>query len=398
MKPVAMLAAVPRWLASHAAIVGVTLSSAFTLAAVLVVLVLTLNFEQPDNPDKLAQDWDAALAPLQINPVFPPTEDVHVGDILAAEVRRRGDNRLEERNIFLFHAPGTEEALHDAYQSIPRFPPTPDNYDGTKPVEFSAETLAGQGTLTSLPIVALPEIAASAATTQTAVGILPWIRAQFGLARTASRSVRLRIPEAEVYGLPAIFATNLINNFCKPDKAPIPPCTDAYLRGELAAANWHLLDPSAVDERCGKAANANDTTVYLRLIRRIYLTRTIDYVFGYDTALGAHAKEKLDRAEAEASSPPAAGAGTRGQSPQTSDEALARAKGPAQGGGRWIWRGWRHGLVRRPREQRRRHEGAARAAGRHRLSIDLGAALRSHVPRTRGGSAERQHAALGVDR
>ena len=82
------------------------------------------------SPPKLsvATAWNNSVRRLGLNPIYPPQEDLYVGDILAV-VKSSDDNysRMDEvfgdHAIKLWHVNMTD-ALKRTYASVPVFPPT----------------------------------------------------------------------------------------------------------------------------------------------------------------------------------------------------------------------------------------------------------------------------------
>ena len=173
------------------------------------------------------------------------------------------------------HVPETEAALRKHYHDIPQFPPTPEKYDGISPVTADGDIFNAPDGLKSLPIVAFPSSTVATANAQTVgLGVLSGIRAFFsGAMRTTSESVQIKIPEAETYGVGAEDAHRLLSQFCKANFS----CTLTGVREALS------LPADQADK------------VDLYFVTRVYLTRSIDYEYGSDTAVAAAVRAVLDR-------------------------------------------------------------------------------------------------------
>jgi hypothetical protein len=180
------------------------------------------------------------------------------------------------------HVNGTEAVLRHTYGAIPRFPTTPKGYDGVSPVEAAGQLFDPDPDIISLPIVAFPGLTVSTASAASAGGLIPWLRGVFGFSRSASESVQMRIPQAETYGIYAAAAEGLLEDFCAPDGVPAPTeiCTDSGIRRRLSSRN-----PGVLRKRPGHPLNH----VSIQFIYRVYMTRSVDYVYGADTSVGAAA-------------------------------------------------------------------------------------------------------------
>jgi hypothetical protein len=283
------------WFKSHAAVVSGFVAGAAVAVGILILIAVvgTRDISQAENSEKVAHDWRRAMMALGIRPVFPPSEDFHVGDVIAFDDLKpnekisddgNGPSSLLFRTMGIAHVPGTEEALRKRYQDIPQFPPTPEKYDGISPVAADRDIFTAPDGLKSLPIVGFPGITIATASVQTAsLGVLSGIRAFFsGATRTTSESVQIKIPEAETYGVGAQDAHRLLSEFCKGNFS----CTQAGVREALSL-------PGDVADK-----------VDLYFITRVYLTRSIDYEYGSDTAVAAAVRAVIDRSKTGQEPPP----------------------------------------------------------------------------------------------
>jgi len=215
--------------------------------------------------------------------------------------------------------PETADALQKHYKDIPQFPQTPEKYDDTSPVTSGGDIFTLPDGLKSLPIVGFPDSTIASAKVETAgLGFLSGIRALFsGATRTRSESVQIKIPEAETYGVGAEEALRLLTHFCSAS----PSCTNAGARAALSL-------PRDEEER-----------ISIRFITRVYLTRSIDYHYGSDTAVAAAVRAALDRS---ATNQPPAPAASPGAAPPTGTpqqilesartQAIRELEGLGQGG------------------------------------------------------------------
>ena len=60
------------------------IGTCFLLTAAAVLLQLA-GCASPTSPGEVARNWSCKLREMQIRPIFPPREDVHVGDVFWLE-------------------------------------------------------------------------------------------------------------------------------------------------------------------------------------------------------------------------------------------------------------------------------------------------------------------------
>jgi hypothetical protein len=283
------------WLKGHAAATGIFLAGgALGVGVLLFSAVISSNdIQEAADPQTVACDWARTISALHIYPVYPPSEDFHVGDLIA--IRELGNvNPCDKgsstsvlfRTMHMAHVPGAETALQKHYGKLLQLPVTPDKYDGTSPVIADNDLFTAATTFKSVPIVAFPGITvATASTTTGSAGFLSDVRNLFaGSERTRSNKVQLKIPEAATYGLDADEALSLIDQYCTDNFV----CTKDGVRQALSS-------------------KTEDEFVNLYFIIRIYVTRAIDYQYGSDTAVAAAVKVKLkdEASGSKSASPPA---------------------------------------------------------------------------------------------
>src|SRR4051794_21742581 len=105
---------------------------AVTCAAValLVAGFVAFTWVAPVVPEKsVAQQWNEAISRLGIEPVYPPQEDIAVGDVFVIltndELNEVEKEPLAGRSMKIWHVDMTTK-LENAYADIYRFPETPD--------------------------------------------------------------------------------------------------------------------------------------------------------------------------------------------------------------------------------------------------------------------------------
>jgi hypothetical protein len=287
-----MLSNLKRWLFWGA--------GAVCVAGVVVLVILGvrwLAYRQPaqlvDTNVNLEAEWDNTIRHLGvgIEPVYPPEEDLAVGDLFATVVADDKKYLIYSRNLDVASTPflgksvrvghvDVSKELNEAYAGIPLFPETPsaqvdvtkqqDGQNRTTPV--MAASLFGQHEeRRGLPRAAFPGLtiyqssAASAGATATSRG---W----FDFSADNETSVKLVLGVVETYGLDVVTADKALTKYCdKPETALV--CTEDTVRKHLRAlVGDHVLDkfvdPVAHDYRYA-------VTVQLVMVNRVYLARTI---------------------------------------------------------------------------------------------------------------------------
>ncbi len=110
----------------------VTVAFLAGLAGILIGLSLQPRWRGPapcpaDQPDcTVAESWGESITPLGIEPIFPPAEDVSVGDVyvvLTAQNERVQSSALLGRSMKITHIDMSTD-IEDEYRKLPVFPDT----------------------------------------------------------------------------------------------------------------------------------------------------------------------------------------------------------------------------------------------------------------------------------
>jgi hypothetical protein len=222
--------------------------------------------------DTVATDWNEAVKKLNIEPIYPPQEDVYVGDIYATI--SGGSKNFLGRSMKLWHV-NLNAAIQRAYQDLPVFPttsPVPDK-EGQVWQQETAELLFSPAQRKSLSLVAFPSFVvrhARSASAGASSGIWSGI---FGANRDSDETEELRFPRAETYGINATEATAALIGFCEAERSK-PICSDTGVRQMLSMVVGDEIWKPAVDSR-GKQTSKYAISVELVLINQVYLTRSI---------------------------------------------------------------------------------------------------------------------------
>jgi len=231
-----------------------------------------------------AREWSLTLREMQIVPVFPPREDVYVGDVYAVDQDEL--KKIEEDfgaahegflpiSILAAHIP-VEQAASAFYAARPSFPKTDltdaDPSNAAQPTDGS--DIYTSGDTSRLRIVGFPEFMSATITQGDISAFIPTEAVNIGAAAgfTHSQQVKLTIPVAESYAFPAAQMFNAAEAALK----------DSGI-GKMFGADLVLVPDGAV-------------IGHLRLITEVYYTRVIDVSFFNSQSRGARVDAKINPA------------------------------------------------------------------------------------------------------
>lgn len=266
----------------------------------------------------VARAWNDTISRLGIEPIFPPEEDVHVGDVYA--VVTRGDVAFLGRAIKLTHV-DMSEALNAAYAKLPMFPDTaarPDHDEDPWPQRPSDAELFAPAPRRTLSLVAFPGFSVRRARGADAGlssggGLL---RGMFGVGRSSDEIEEIRIPTAETYGVGALLAAGHLAAFCEGPLAAA--CTETGARNVLSMQVGDEVWKREVDKVTGQETGRYAMGVELALVNRVYLTRSMVHLRGTETAQGTRASiaaQLKDALDQQPSPTPAPSAGSQAGEP-----------------------------------------------------------------------------------
>jgi hypothetical protein len=248
--------------------------------AVFVALAAAMFFGRgPADDLNVVAQWNNTIAKLGIEPVFPPEEDVYVGDLFAVitEDRRSEGSIAKEpllnRAIKIDHIDLTDE-LNRTYNAVPIFPktaPRPGSIHDPwmQEVNQSGIFTTSQAPRSVLGIAAFPGFTIHQQ--RSASGGLSGLFGLLGGSYQDDDLVEVRIPVAETYGVPSGIAAGRLSAYCA-DPFTRDYCTDITLRRHLSHVARGLFD---------KKLDASGALYYLvdvqlALVNRVYLTRSIE--------------------------------------------------------------------------------------------------------------------------
>lgn len=235
-------------------------------------------FVRPGDPPLPAQDdtaalWSESMSRLGIEPLYPPQEDFHVGDLYAVVsayddddgvTKEKGPNRpLLRKSVRIAHLNLRPISLGNPV--TPRFATT--KMEGTEAVldQDREEVDASPITKITVSLVSFPSITIRNGSSSSAswTDILP-----FGADRTLEHEEVITIKIAESYEADPVAATAMFGKWCK-EGSNVFACSDQFARKIIG----YVVDNDVLDVR-------RDKYVYrisLKLITKVYMTRHLEF-------------------------------------------------------------------------------------------------------------------------
>jgi hypothetical protein len=302
------------------------------------ITVLDRLWNQPtpdDDSDTVAREWNLTIAKLGLDPIYPPAEDFAVGDILVYVSGgdaggEAGSDKLLGRSIKVWHIDLTKE-LKEAYRNTYAFPdtlPRPKNDDEYWPQQVVRGSIFDVAAdRPHLPLVLMPGFTiARIRQADTSGGwVSRTMRAIGVIEADDERSIEVKIPFAETYGVSAIIANGYLLKFCS-DPRFHNVCTENGARGFLST----LVGKKATERVSPKIDPKEPYRLQaeMLIVSRVYLTRSIQTVVSSASNVGAQAavfaqlNEALQRLDANA--PPPSNATSRAASGLDTETAALR--------------------------------------------------------------------------
>jgi hypothetical protein len=296
---------------------------------------------KPLDGHSVAAEWNESVQRIGINPLYPPQEDLHVGDIFA--VIKQSDEEYPTSVVFgdhaikLWHVDMTA-VLKATYDGVPVFPLTKERpvHDDDIWGQNESEDLFHLGNKRTLSLVAFPAFSihhsrSATAGAATGAGISSWFSGVFGITRNDEETEQLSFPAAETYGVDSIHAQLALFSFC--DNQPTKPfCTERAVRNMLSMVVGNEIWRPQLDPKTKQPTGRYASEVELMLVKQVFLTRSIVQLRAADSASGQAARliAKLKHLSDGPAAPPATGAPdptpapAAGASSSVSAEAAAR--------------------------------------------------------------------------
>jgi hypothetical protein len=281
------------------------------ILVVAAVVVRPFQAIRDPGPEDVATAWNSSIGRLGILPLYPPTEDFGVGDVLAV-VADSENVPLLGKAVRIAHIDLRDLILASTVEPV--FSDTADLATGASfrkqdRTEVATDpnnkriTLA----LSAFPGITISHVTQSAAAAGNATG---W----FGSARNGNQVEEIQIKGAETYGVSTIEAIVKFNNWCRDEKTKAY-CDDSFVRQALAFA---VSDRVLATRKTESAKTTNTTTnnattngtntggtkeyaarLQLQLVTRVYLTREIEQRRMNEAAAGAAVQALADPSQAK---------------------------------------------------------------------------------------------------
>lgn len=234
-----------------------------TVLAIAIFYVKPFSHVPEPTADDVATAWNKSIGRLGIQPVYPPSEDLFVGDVWAV-VADSEDTPLLGKSVriaridlkaeIVGNAPPLLFADTAAEDAAKKYRPS-ERLEGT-PVDASGRIAL---TLSAFPGVTIVHSRSAAAS----AGDAGW----FGATKEEKKNETIRINTAESYGVPTVDALLKLDSWCAA-AATKPFCTDVFVRKVLSYA--------VSDKVLATKDGAYTTRLQLVLVTRVYLTREIE--------------------------------------------------------------------------------------------------------------------------
>jgi hypothetical protein len=234
--------------------------------------------KNPEHCD-LSIAWRHSISKLGIRPLYPPSEDIHVGDVYLVlvppppEFRRAAPYSNSGRHVRV-HRYDMSKEIDAFYRKTPVFsakgPLVERDQNGNSPpladdsLLTDASVFIPNGARRELPIVAFPTLEIEYKTSKGAAVSFLGFPNNAQASRTTNSKEVIRIPEAESYGVPATEAIRKLEEFCIKGGC-----------GEERAR--YVLEAAVGREIAGEKDNCKQYVydIEIQLINQVTLTRAI---------------------------------------------------------------------------------------------------------------------------
>jgi hypothetical protein len=276
----------------------ITSNKYFPAGCVLAVGALWATYSHswvnaiPELPQSVEAKWNAAIRDLGVEPVYPPEEDIEVGDVFAIvsydSLPENGvvDTPIANHAVRLWRMDLSQDVNHN-YKDIYVFdqhitggenrPSLPQKPVAELPAALVKYPDGSEDTIfrlndhrTSLPLVTFPKFIISKSRSA-GVKELAYI---FGLQTNSDATVEteVSIKDTQTYGIPYLVAERALVSFCK-DLFP-PMCNENAVRKVLSTRIGDQIYDIGIDKKTNKPKYR--MTVELGLINRVFLTQKIE--------------------------------------------------------------------------------------------------------------------------
>ena len=260
--------------------IGVVFIVAVLVAGFFVVRHLGGTASQRGFADaSIEENWNRTIKGLGVSPIFPPEEDLVVGDVLAVVVADVDlDSHVQtntvakrafvNRTVKLAHV-DISQALDAAYQNLPVFPAT---VGTVLPLRSGvARAFSDAVLLGNLPRAAFPRLKIQGVS-NAAAGVTADGSGSASYGAGSQQVEEFELSDVRAYGLPSVIALQLFDAFCaKPETADV--CQEATARKHLQRVVGDHINQRFVDDRSGDYRYALEVEIVM--VYRVYLTGSI---------------------------------------------------------------------------------------------------------------------------
>src|SRR3954464_1562625 len=227
----------------------------------------------------IEDNWNRTIKSLGVSPIFPPEEDLVVGDVLAVVVADVDIDSHEQTNtvagrafvnrtVKLAHV-DVAQALDVAYQNLPVFPATVGTIIPLR--SGVARAFSDAVLLANLPRAAFPRLKIQGVS-NAAGGLSADGRGSATYGAGSQRVEEFELSDVRAYGLPSVTALQLFDAYCaKPETADV--CLEGTARKHLQRVVGDHINQRYVDERSGDYKFALEVEIVM--VYRVYLTGSI---------------------------------------------------------------------------------------------------------------------------
>jgi hypothetical protein len=227
----------------------------------------------------IEDNWNRTIKSLGVSPIFPPEEDLVVGDVLAVVVRDVDIDSHEQTNtvarkafvnrtVKLAHV-DVSQALDAAYQNLPVFPAT---LGTVLPLRSGvARAFSDAVLLSNLPRAAFPRLKIQGVS-NAAGGIAADGSGSASYGAGSQRVEEFELSDVRAYGLPSVAALQLFEAYCA-DPKTAEVCLEMTARKHLQRVVGDHINQRYVDDRSGDYKYALEVEIVM--VYRVYLTGSI---------------------------------------------------------------------------------------------------------------------------
>lgn len=233
------------------------------------------------NSGKVAKDWSRTIREQQIIPIFPPREDIRVGDVFAFLADPDDDNQIFRDGQFLpipnlFAALDVNDKLLAHYSSRPEFAATPSSIQNATNSDLSAveaitEQLFQKKSPNRLRNVAFPDFSVVKISTADLRGswLINALPAAFGLSLNKNSDIYLKISSGESYSL------------------PMPETFEMFKRELLVEGESDVLKPKYRDVI--EQMFLQSDSIHFSIVNEVFYARSLDILISDAQSFGAAA-------------------------------------------------------------------------------------------------------------